>query len=204
MQYTELKQSIIDLVNRKDMTTAQVDRYVKMALNRINRQLRASFMEVDATLTIGSASDAPIPADYLATVSIHDDDTSTTNDPYVYKNWFDFKTVDASDSTPIYTRRGNKFIFKPALAAGTVIEITYFARIADPTGDTYEPELFKLAPDLVIYGAAVHGAAAFQDDRLQMFSDAYNGLLAEVTDHYASSYMSEGPLSIQPPTDVEF
>lgn len=204
MQYSEIKTAISDLVNRRDMTTAQIDRYVKMTLDRINRQLRASFMEVEAQLTVGTESDITLPADYLGTVSLYDDAGSSVNDPYVYKNFFDWKTVDNDSGTRIYTRRANKLYLKPGLAENDVVYLTYHAKVAYPTGDTYEPELFKLASDLVVFGASAFGAASFQDDRAADFNTAFNDLLVEVADHYRSSYMSEGPLAVEPSTSVEY
>lgn len=204
MQYSELKTAITDIVNRRDMTTAQVDRYVKMTIDRINRQLRASFMETDVELTVGTTSDITLPGDYLSTVSLYDDAASSEEDAYVYKNWFDFKRINAASSQKVYTRRGNKLYLKPSLAENDTVNLTYHAKVAYPTGDTYEPELFKLASDLVVFGAAALGAVAFQDDRAPDFNQAFNDLLVEVQDHYRSSYMSEGPLSIEPAVDQEY
>lgn len=204
MQYSEMKTAISDLVNRRDMTTAQIDRYVKMTLDRINRQLRASFMEVEVPLTVGTESDVTLPDDYLGTVSLYDDAGSSVNDPYVYKNFFDWKTVDNDSGRRIYTRRANKLYLKPGLAENDVVYLTYHAKVAYPTGDTYEPELFKLAADLVVYGASAFGASSFQDDRAADFNTAFNDLLVEVADHYRSSYMSEGPLAVEPATSQEY
>jgi hypothetical protein len=205
MQYSELKLAITDLVNRSDLTTTKIDRYVKMTLDRINRQLRASFMETEATLTIGSESDADVPADYLATVSMYDDASSAVYDPFVYKGFFDFKTIDPNDNgTKYYTRRNNKFYFKPSLAAASTVKLSYHAKVAYPTGDTYEPELFKIAADLVIYGAVAHACAAFIDERTADFNEAFAALLEEVKEHYASSSMSEGPYAIEPATNQEY
>lgn len=204
MQYSEIKTAISDLVNRRDMTTAQIDRYVKMTIDRINRQLRASFMEVEVPLTVGTESDITLPDDYLGTVSLYDDAGSSTNDPYVYKNFFDWKTVDNANAKRIYTRRANKLYLKPGLGAGDTVHLTYHAKVAYPTGDTYEPDLFKLASDLVVFGASAFGAASFQDDRAADFNTAFNDLLVEVADHYRSSYMSEGPLAVEPSTSVEY
>lgn len=205
MQYSELKTAISDLVNRTDLTTAKIDRYVKLTLDRINRQLRATFMETEATLTIGSASDADVPADYLGTVSMYDDATSAVYDPYVYKSFFDFKTIPStSNDTKYYTRRNNKFYFKPGLALADTVKLSYHAKVAYPTGDTYEPELFKIAADLVVYGAAAHACAAFIDERTGDFNEAFGALLEEVKEHYASQSMSEGPYAIEPATNQEY
>lgn len=204
MQYSELKTTVSDLVQRRDLTTTQIDRYVKMTLDRINRKLRADFMETEVQLSVGTASDLTPPGDYLGTVSLYDNPNDSTQRAYVYKSWRDFKEINAGDTGKYYTRKGGKLLVKPALAQSTVVYLTYFAKVAYPTGDTYEPELFKIAPDLVAYGAAAHAAAAYQDDRLPLFNQAFEGLLIEVQEHYASSYASEGPLAIEPASPWEY
>lgn len=180
MNYGELKTHFTSVLNRRDLTATLRDTFLQMGIARIQRELRAPFMEKSVLVTIASDYDGlEIPSDYLALVAL----TQVGQESKLQRA--DLQTVELEIEkgvavSRIFARQGGKWLLGPVPAEDEVIRIDYYGEVGALVADADENTLTIIAWDLIIYAALVLAAEYYLDRRLETFNNRYNATLAQI------------------------
>ena len=192
MNYGELRTQFTAVLNRRDLTTSLANTFLQMGISRIQRELRAPFLEKSTLVTIGSSYDGiEIPSDYLALVAL----TVVGQDAKLQRVDLNIAQAEANRGTNIprvFARQGGKLIIGPTPAEGEVVRIDYYGEVGELSDDTDENTLTIIAWDLVVYAALVLAAEYFLDRRLEAFEIRYQTTLKEITDQADFDDVSSG------------
>ncbi len=201
MIYSAFKTLATSIISRRDMTTAQLQGFVTLAIARINREISdADFMEVDEELTADSDGAITPPCGYKKLKSLY----NGTHE-YRYKRNGEFIRYDSESGDPLfYTRRAGKWYFAPALAEGDTVHLTYMTDNVVPVEDSDETPLLKKQADLLLHAVCRFAGVVFQDDRRDDFENMYLQAKQEVLDRYSEQLMSEGPHEVGPSSDSPY
>ena len=174
MQYSDLKNNFTSILNRRDITTSQINLFMQMAIQRIQRNLRVPAMEVTASVSTDGTGNVPVPGDMLEVIAIYANDAINQ----VKLNRKDLQTAILSSNQigipDKYHRNGGNFLIGPVPVAGTTLYINYYQDAGGLSADTDHNWITDAAPDLLIYGALCRAADYFLDDRKQAFEDTYS------------------------------
>ncbi len=200
---TNFKRAII----RTDVTDAQANTYLSLAQSRAERSLRIPSNEKTVTYTIASPYAHPtIPNDFLRARALY-----YKNKPLKKMALKDIIRMAADDGstesgTPLYyAREGNQFRLYPTPAVGdTNLTLIYWGEFEEMTADGDENTLAAIAPDLLIYGALVFAASDYADERVAVYEQFYQTFLAEIVQMAEDEEMGDGPLQIEPASELEY
>src|SRR3546814_16066678 len=74
MNFGELKDELVALINRKDLTTVRAGRFLNRAVDRLERNVRLPFMERLVEYTITDSPDIDLPPDFIELANLFVDD----------------------------------------------------------------------------------------------------------------------------------
>src|SRR3546814_11046853 len=74
MNFGELKDELVALINRKDLTTVRAGRFLNRAVDRLERNVRLPFMERLVEYTITDSPDIDLPTDFIELANLFVDD----------------------------------------------------------------------------------------------------------------------------------
>jgi hypothetical protein len=176
MNYGELKTHFTSMLNRRDLTATLRDTFLQTGISRIQRELRAPFMEKTVLYTVGSSYDGiEIPADYIALIAL------TIVDQETKLIRVDLgKALDAATRVgepQVFARQVGKWVIGPTPLEDDVVRIDYVAEVEALVNDEDENTLSIIAPDLVTYAGLVLAAEYFLDRRLEYFEARYKDTL---------------------------
>jgi hypothetical protein len=175
----ELKAQFVSLMNRNELkgSPALVETFINQSIQRIQRELRVPFMEKIVLYTIPSSyTKLSIPADLLELISIMVDSDNDGIIDYALQRIDQSKAAKLSQQTDIprvFSRQGGGWIVGPRPAAGSKIQLTYFAEFAALPTDADSNTLTKVAWDAVVYGALSAACDYYTDERVKPFEDRY-------------------------------
>ena len=173
--YSELKASVADWLNRSDLTSAITD-FVSLAEAQMERTLRTRQMIVRANATISDEYSA-LPDDYLEAKSFKLTGTNPIS-PLV------FQSINALDDLQVtYTSSGQPKYFcviggqirvLPVPDTSYVSELIYYAKLSKLSTSNTTNWLLTLSPDVYLYGSLLQAAPYLQDDaRIQIWAGLY-------------------------------
>ena len=173
--FAELKTSILDELNRDDITDA-VEGFIALCEARTERRLRTREMAVKSTLTV-DAAEVDVPADFLETRSLW-----LTTTPVTYLNYFsledfiDHQASRAATGKPtVYTIVGDKYLFSPSPDDSYTANIVYYQSIPRLSDVQASNWLLAKHPDIYFYGSLIHSAPYLKDDpRLAVWLSLYD------------------------------
>jgi hypothetical protein len=152
--------------------------FLTQALLRIQRDVRAPFMEKTVLYTIQNTFDPTvglaIPNDYLELIGLYP--TSTDDAPQLDRVRSGRAIVLARDTGDplVFSRQGANWIIGPAPTAGTVLRIQYYATFAPLVNPTDTNILTQVAWDLWVYAALSFAADYYTDKRGAGFEARFN------------------------------
>jgi len=205
--YTNLKSSIADFLNRDDLTNV-LDTFIGLAESHINRDVRHWKMQHTENIAHSSNGQFILPADWLETVSVQYKDTSNATKKYpleyVSEATFRERTYnsDQESGTPRYftveavtDSSTNSYLSAiktfPEASTGTV-DVIYYQQLPSLSDTTATNWLLTDAPDIYLYGALIHTAPYLKDDeRLAMYGQLYGsavGRLNQASEQAEYSY----------------
>jgi hypothetical protein len=200
--YASMRATFIQLLNRTDLTDpddALVKGWFDLSLKRIEREVRAECMVTVTTVdTTSSVSTIPIPTDYLQTKAIVWSDSTQGGeiDPVDLGTYYTH--LNTTPDTPIhYVREGSNWLVHAAIPAGATAKVAYYAKLTPLAGDSDEPVLAQIAPDLIIYGALLYAATHFIDDRGQAWKGEWE-FFREQVQSQSTEGENRGALAVQP------
>jgi len=177
--YTDLKASVADFLNRSDLTSVIPD-FVTMAEADFNRTLRVREMSVRTQAPIDSQY-VKLPDDFLGMRNI--DLLTDPVTPMTYKNLQNLDIHRAGDMTgkPIYySIVQNNIEFAPSPDGDYTIEIVYYQKVP-ALADNSTSWLLDAHPDAYLYGTLQHSAPYLQsDERIGTWAGKYQQIIEQI------------------------
>jgi len=175
--YTDLKSTIAETLNRDDLTTA-AQTFIALCEAQINRDIRHWRMEV-RTSGQQSAGDEymQVPADWVETIRFNVVGNGTS--PI---NLMDSTTMaenrarynDQYGKPTAYSLEAGQFHLYPTPVADVDLELLYYAQVPDLATNSTN-WLLSYAPDVYLYGSLLHSAPYLQDDaRVAVWAQLYS------------------------------
>ena len=177
--YTDLKASIADFLNRSDLTTVIPD-FITMTESDLNRSLRVREMSVRTRADIDSQY-VKLPPDFLGMRNI--DLLTSPVTPLAYRNMQNLDIHRKADATgkPIYYSVTQINIeFAPVPDAEYTIEIVYYQKV--PPLATFSTNwLLDNHPDAYLYGSLMQSAPYLQaDERIGIWAGRYQQIIEQI------------------------
>lgn len=163
--YSELKSSIADWLNRADLTSVIPD-FITLAEAQINRQLRTHDMIKRATATV-TEDYFSVPTDWLETNVLVNLGTQTIPMEYVdYERLNELKALSLSGDPRFYTMIDGKFLILPAASSASPanLELSYVGKIPALSDSNTTNWLLTKSPDLYLYAALMQAEPYLKND----------------------------------------
>ena len=173
--YSELKASIADWLDRDDLTS-QIPDFITFAEKQMQRQVRHYKMVERSSGALDSQYSA-VPADWLETIrfSISSGDTfalemTTINDLMTRRQ----NTRNTSQRPQFYAHIGETFELFPTPDTTYTMELVYYQEIPALSPSQTTNWLLTDAPDAYVYGALTQAAPFLgEDERVQTWAQLY-------------------------------
>ena len=183
--YTGLKASIADFLNRDDLTTVIPD-FITLAESQINRDVRHWKMEARSSGQQTAADEyMQIPADWVETIRLHLTGSGTSVVNLISRDSMADKRSSAEDvsGTPIfYTHADGQFQLYPTPSEDTDFELLYYQKIPSLISNS-DNWLLLEAPDVYLYGALLHSAPYLaEDQRVAIWAQMYSAAVARLNE----------------------
>ena len=180
--YSELKSSVADWLNRTDLTTAIVD-FITLAEAQFNKEIRNRKMIKRATATIDSQYSA-VPSDWLQTVDFVIESNPIVTLEFVTNEKLDTlrETYTSSGTPEFYTIVGQELEVLPVPDSATLTgELTYYSKIPNLTDTATTNWLLNSNPDIYLYGTLLQSAPYLVDDaRIPVWASLYQKLVKDL------------------------
>jgi len=156
--YTGLKASIADFLNRDDLTAVIAD-FITLAEAQINRDVRHWRMEARSNGQQSAADEyMQIPPDWVETIRLHLTGTGTSVVNLISRDAMADKRQannDTSGTPTSYTHANAQFQLHPTPGEDTDFELLYYQKIPSLSSNA-DNWLLLEAPDVYLYGALLH------------------------------------------------
>ena len=169
-----------DDVSVSDISNASLDQLLTVAQQRIYREVRSRWNEVDFAGAVVVASNlAPLPADYEAASIVHFGRQALipVSETVIRDYWAD-NGASAGGTDLYFARAGNSLTFYPAESDGAVLQGRYYARLPFLTdANMAANQLYQNADDLFIYACLVESADFFGESaKMQTWESKYESI----------------------------
>ena len=177
--FSELKSSIADFLNRDDLTSV-IPTFIKLAEADMNRKMRHWRMERRATATLDTQYTA-FPSDFIEAIRLML--TGTTEfrlELITLSELMDKRAENNASGTPrFYVPIDGSFEVYPTPDQSYTLEILYYERI-DALSDTNTTNwALTYHPDAYLYGSLTHSAPYLGEDaRSQVWSQLYQNAIS--------------------------
>ena len=182
VNYSDLKTSIADWLNRSDLTTTIPD-FITLAEAGFNKEIRNRKMIKRATATIDSQYSA-VPADWLQTVDFVIETNPVVTLEFITNEKLDKlrETYTSSGTPKFYTIVGQELEVLPVPDSATLTgEITYYSKIPNLTDVNPTNWLMNSSPDIYLYGSLLQSAPYLVDDsRIPVWASMYQKLVKDL------------------------
>lgn len=200
MNYGELKEQFTELLNRTDCTDTLVHTFLQQGFARIQRELRIPAMERHSFVTAeGTMNGMQIPSDLLTlkALIVGDTELEKLSIGALLKR-------TAYGSPRYFARIDNRFMFRPAIPTGSVVDVLYYGECGPLVSDSDFNELTVIAPDLCAYAALSYAGDFFEHDKRMEWESRYAQIRDELNGQALDEEFSGGPMVIQPAYGSDF
>ena len=182
--YTNLKTTIADFLNRDDLTSV-IPTFIQLGETQINRDVRHWEMEARVS---GQQSQGDqymqLPADWLETIRFHL--TSQGTDAVELSSLASIadkrSRVDDQAGRPrFYAHVRGEFELFPTPDEDTDFELLYYQKIPALSGSNASNWLLEYAPDIYLYGSLLHSAPYLAEDgRIAVWAQTYSAAVSQL------------------------
>lgn len=190
--YTELKSTIADFLNRDDLTSI-IPAFIELAEAQMNRDLRHWRMETRSVGDVDSEY-STLPTDWIETISLHvnGDGTSTLNlssrEAIANRR---AKTENETGRPRLYSHADGAIELFPTPDKTYEIELLYYAKLDVLSSSNATNWLLDEAPDVYLYGALIHSAPYLQEDaRAGTWASMYSAAVQKLNAASKAAQMS--------------
>ena len=182
--FSELKASIADFLNRDDLTTTIPD-FISLAEADFNRKLRHWRMEKRATANLDTQYTA-FPDDFLEPIRLMLTGTDETRlELITLSELMDKRATSNTASTPkFYAIVDGSFEVYPTPDQTYTFEMLYYGRITSLSDSNTSNWLITYHPDAYLYGSLAHSAPYLAEDQrttvwAQLYKNSVDGINME-------------------------
>ena len=197
--FTELKASIADFLNRDDLTTVIPD-FITMAEASINREIRHYEMENRATAEL-SGQYLDRPSDWMETIRFHVTGSGTTNLKLLSAAAMADKRQGAEDTTghpKYYCHVERAFEVYPTTDATYEVELYYYQKVPALSASNATTWLLTDHPDVYLYGSLLHSAPYLaEDERVGVWAQLYSAAVKRVNESGEDAMNSGSGLTLK-------
>jgi len=198
--YTGLKASIADFLNRDDLTAVIPD-FIALAESQINRDVRHWKMEARSSGQQTALDEyMQIPADWVETIRMHLTGSGTSTVNLISRDAMADKRQANNDETGIpthYTHANGQFQLYPTPSNDTDFELLYYQKIPSLITNTNNWLLLE-APDVYLYGTLLHSAPYLADDqRVAIWAQMYSAAVARLNQVSEDAMFSGSGLTLK-------
>jgi|TARA_B100000085_G_C18517371_1_gene502198 hypothetical protein len=197
--YSELKSSIADFLNRDDLTSVIPD-FITLAEAQINRDIRHYEMENRATADLDQQY-LDRPSDWVETIRIHITNSGTRNLQLLSGAAMADKRAGVENATgePKYYRHAERaFEVFPSPDGTYQTELLYYQKIPALSSSNATNWLLTDAPDVYLYGALIHSAPYLaEDSRTAIWAQLYGAAVSKVNASGDAASMSGTGLNMK-------
>jgi len=201
VNYSDLKTSIADWLNRSDLT-ATIPDFITLAESGFNKEIRNRKMIKRATATIDSQYSA-VPSDWLQTVDFVIETNPVVTLEFITNEKLDKlrETYTSSGTPKFYTIVGQELEVLPVPDSATLTgEITYYSKIPNLTDVNPTNWLMNSSPDIYLYGSLLQSAPYLVDDsRIAVWSSLYQKLVKDLEIADQKARVGDSTLKIKAP-----
>ena len=199
--YTGLKASIADFLNRDDLTAVIPD-FVALAEAQINRDVRHWKMEARSSGQQDAADEyMQIPSDWVETIRLHLTGNGTSVVNLVSRDAMADKRAgqeNASGTPRMYTHADGQFQLYPTPNATTDFELLYYQKLPALSSSNADNWLLLEAPDVYLYGALLHSAPYLsEDERVGVWAQMYSAAIQRLNQVSEDAMFSGSGLTLK-------
>ena len=180
--YSELKTSIADFLNRDDLTTVIPD-FISLAEAQMNREVRHYRMEKRATALLDTQYTA-LPTDFLQPIRFlfTGSDVSTLEQASALEiSKLREANNDTTGTPTTYSILDSSIEVFPKPDATYTLELLYYEKINALNNGSPTNWLLTNYPDAYLYGALLHTAPYLQEDsRIQTWAALYQKAISDI------------------------
>ena len=196
--YSDLKTEIANYLGRGDMTS-QIPTFIRLAEERLRRDLRIRQMLKVATATLtADDSTVALPSDFLAMKDIHLSTTPVRTLQFLNaSNFYRNARVTDKGVPTMYTLLASEFKFAPIPDSNYTLNLIYYYK-PDFLSDTNSSNIFLAnCPDLLLYGALAEAEPYLvNDERIQTWASLYDRGVASLRASDDDAEYPSSPMSI--------
>lgn len=183
--YGELKTNVADWLNRSDLTSV-IPTFIEGAHSKLNQSLRVRQMVQRATASVDSEYSA-LPGDFLEIRDIRlntDPVRSLEAISSEQQNQERERFGNTAGKPKYFTMIGEQLQVFPTPDTTYTMELAYYEKIPDFSGDSSTNWLLTKEPLIYVYGALVHATPYLKDDDRvvlwqTLYRDQFNSLTEE-------------------------
>jgi hypothetical protein len=165
--YTDLKTSIADWLNRGDLEQ-QIPDFITLAEATLNKVVRHNRMVTSGTVTVNAnAQKVAAPADMLEPIFVQvqaDPDAPIEQISVNQLIMLRRNRMRATGTPRFFALVGRDFQVTPVPSGNTTLEVTYYQQIPSLTVGAPTNWLLTYDPDLYLYTSLMHAAPFLRDD----------------------------------------
>lgn len=186
--YTQLQADVKNWLSSPDLTSAEIDNFIKQGTAKINRVLRVSGMETSTDLTL-DAKEVSLPSDFRGARSLYIDSGDGYELRFMAPEVLHSLQRSGTGLPKYFTIRGATLVLDVTPDSTYTGKLSYYAKFDTIDGTTTTNWLTANEPDLLLWACCVFGAMYIRDDELlQRFNGFLEATLAEVQESNADVY----------------
>jgi len=196
--YTELKASLANWLNRSDLTTEIAEDFIVLTEADFNSKLRVRKMISSTSITIDSETES-IPTDFL---QVRDFFTTSGGDKnalkYITPAQMDQIRGSSTSGMPsAYTILGDNFRFAPVPDSAYTGTLNYYAKFAALSDTNTSNYILASHPAIYLYGSLYHAAnflGGVDPQRLQQWQGMYTTAMERLERNDREDQYGNAPL----------
>lgn len=192
--FSTLKTSIRDWLIREDLTDAQCETFIKLALARLNRVLRVAGMETEADVTL-DARVVSLPAGFRGLRAIRIQGDSTYELRYYSPEQLDNLELSGTGLPRFFTIRGDNLVLDKTPDQSYTAKLHYYKAFPALSDANPTNWLTDNHPDLLLWAACLEAAKYIRDEE---YIALMEGNLSRALDelHEADTFDKIGPAPV--------
>ena len=179
--YSDLKASLADFLNRDDLTSVIPD-FIALAETQMQREVRHHKMVERAEGEVDTRYSA-FPADYLESIRFHvNDDRSSIIELVSLTDMLRYRNENSATGKPrYYAISGENFEVYPSPDTTYSTELMYYRTLPSLSDSNTTNWLLTNYPDAYLYGSLSQSAPYLKDDeRLAVWAGVYSTAVASI------------------------
>ena len=195
--YSDLKQSVTNWLNRSDLSTYIPD-FITLGEKRIFREVRIRAMEESLSTAISSGV-VVLPSDYVQLKHAYINGSPVQSLQRKSAEWIYSKyPTRSSQSKPLYiAREAGNFIFGPYPDSAYTVKGVYYKRLTALSDSNTTNWFTTNAPDLLLFSALLEAEPFIQnDERLVLWEAKYQSAKRGIQDEEGIESNSGSPISM--------